>query len=261
LAVTLDVAEPVVSGLSVPATIRVVNRGSAPAMVSSRLNLMEGDLRLSIEDPDGATRVLKGWQADTQLRRVALPPGEQIESGTNLLWTVEGAVFPKPGAYTVQAEYDPSPRAETVVSAPLAVTVRLPRTEAERKLEALLKDGAVREAIVLGKSETAPDKLEVLAQQFPETFDGKLAELLLSANAVAGSDVASDKAFQIADPITLARWITMISTPYSDAARGLTEKFTAFVEARSRASDGKLEDLAALNKALRIIRGQAIEST
>src|SRR5262245_18851582 len=111
----------------------------------------------------------------------------------------------------------------------------------------------IREAIVLGRSDTAPDKLEGLAHQYPEMLDGKLARLLLSAIGATGSSVAPDEAFQLADPITLSRWITMLSTPYSNEARRLADNFGAWVKSRLSVSDGKPQDSAALIKALRIV--------
>jgi hypothetical protein len=252
LAIGVEVADPVVVGLSVPAAIRVTNHGPGPATISSRLNLFEGDLRLIVTHPDGTTRHLKGWQADTPLHRVTLAAGEHVEAAINLLSTGSGPAFPSPGSYVLRVEYDPSPAAETVVSAPVTVTARSPQTEPERGVAELLKDDATREAFVRAEVDAAREKFEALSQRYGETLDGKLARLLLFG-ADKGIDAADT--FQRTDPMTLARWITMLSTPYNKIGAHLTDQFVARFELHSSAAAGsKAEDSAVLEKALRVVK-------
>lgn len=254
LDVALHVLLPVVVGLSVPATVVVTNRGPAPVTISYRLNLMEGDVRLSILGPDGATRVLKGWQADTALRRVTVPPGWHIEGTMNLLWSEAGATFPSPGPYVLRAEYDPSPQEKTVVSLPTAVAARLPQTAEERGVAHLLTDFRVRDAIVLAKSEIGPEKLLVLAQQSGETLDGKLARLLLLGSAAADGEPGSEDALPLADPITLARWVGMLSSPYSKAGKRLADALVVRLRMDSLTVSDDDATRTALQEALRIVR-------
>jgi hypothetical protein len=254
LAVGVEVADPVVVGLSAPALIRVTNHGPGPATISSRLNLFEGDLRLIVTQPDGTMRHLKGWQADTPLHRVTLAAGEHVEAGINLLSTGSGPAFPSPGSYVLRAEYDPSPAAETVVSAPVTVAARSPQTEPERGVADLLKDEAAREALVRADADAAREKFEALSQRYGETLDGKLARLLLFG-ADKGGDAADP--LQLTDPMTLARWITMLSTPYNKNGAHLADQFVARFELHSpavAASKGKAEDSALLEKALRVVK-------
>lgn len=253
LTLELEAPEPIVVGLSALVIVRVINGGSTAASVSSRLNLMEGDMRLSIEDPGGDTRELKGWQADTAARRVDLPPGHQIEGGINLLWTDAGAAFPKAGRYVLRAEYDPAPDAETIVSPPLAVTARLPRNAAERDAASILEDEPVRKALVWAQSDAEPDKLKALAQKLPDTLDGKLAGLLLSGSGV-DDPASADAAFQSADPVTLAHRITALSTPYSNVGR----KLAADLAGRMQSND-KVTEPKAVARALQIAKALPVE--
>jgi hypothetical protein len=60
LAVELNVPETAVLGVPVPAVLCVRNRGKSALNVSTRLNLMEGDVRLSANDPGGTRRLITG---------------------------------------------------------------------------------------------------------------------------------------------------------------------------------------------------------
>ncbi len=257
LDVALHVLLPAVVGLSVPATVVVTNRGPAPVTISCRLNLMEGDVRLSVLGPDGATRVLKGWQADTALRRVTVPPGWHIEGTMNLLWSEVGATFPSPGAYVLRAEYDPSPQEKTVVSSPTTVVAQPPQTAEERSVADLLTDAGLREAIVLAKSETGPGKLRALARDFGETLDGKLARMLLLGSGAADGEPGSEDALRIADPVTLARWIGMLTSPYSKAGKRLADALVARVRMDSSTASADDATRTALEEALRIVRQES----
>jgi len=159
LVLTLEVQEPVVVGLSALGTLRVTNRATTPITISSRLNLMEGDVRLIVEGPDGTRRELHGWQADTILNEVTLGPNEQLVANLNLLQTEEGPVFPTSGRYQLQAEFSPSLQSPAIKSQPVVVNVRAPQTDAERGAAQLLRDDNVRRSIVLAQSDASPGEL------------------------------------------------------------------------------------------------------
>lgn len=238
LLVTLDVREPVVMGLSVFARIRVVNRGRAPLSTSARLNLMEGDLALIAQDPDGQTRTIKGWQADTALRRATLEPGEEIVNGINLLSTEAGPVFPAPGRYELTAEFTFSPQQPAVRSDPVVVSARLPESDDERQVAQLLQDDALREAILLAKPASATEALQTLATRFAATPDGMLAALLASAGDASETPAgpAAD-AGPPATPESLALAVAMLQTPFSHVGRQIADRFTADLERRTAHRD------------------------
>lgn len=238
LLVTLDVREPVVVGLSAIATIRVINRSAAPRTTSARLNLMEGDLALVVQDPSGQTCTIKGWQADTALRRATLAPGEEIANGINLLSTDAGPLFPVPGQYQLVAEFTISPQQAAVRSEPVAVSARLPESDDEREVARLLQDPALRDAILLATPASAPEALHTLATRFPATVDGMLAALLVSDGGAGRAWAAqANDAATPATPESLALTIAMLHTPFSNVGRQIAERFTADLEAGAARGD------------------------
>lgn len=258
LTVVLEVGEPVVVGLSVLATLRVRNDGSAAAMVSCRLNLTEGDVHLSVDGPDG-TRVIKGWQADTALRRATLQPGESIVAAINLLYTDAGPTFPVPGKYVLRAEYAPSPKVEPITSPPVSATARLPQSGPETEAAALLADEALREAIVLAKPDATPEGLRQLAAAAGQSLDADLARLLLSDSGAEA--VAAHGADASRDPLRRALEITALSTPYSKTGKRLAADFAArFAQdaTRQRPPDERPAD--AMATAVRIVKGEPLRS-
>jgi CheY-like chemotaxis protein len=248
LLVTLDVCEPVVAGLSVIARIRVINRGKVPLATSARLNLMEGDLALIVQGPDGQTRTIKGWQADTALRRTTLEPGEEIVNGINLLSTDADRVFPASGRYELTAEFTFSPQQRAMRSDPVVVSARLPESDDEREVARMLLDEALRDAILLAKPASAPEALRTLATRFATTPDGMLAALLVSAG-----DAGETPAMPAADagppatPEWLALAVAMLQTPFSHVGRQIADRFTADLETgTARRDDTTLPDTLAM---------------
>ena len=60
--------------------------GSEPATVSARLNLIEGDLTVTVTRPDESTRTAGWpWPADSGARTATLQPGERLVTGLVLL--------------------------------------------------------------------------------------------------------------------------------------------------------------------------------
>ena len=256
LVLLLAIAAPVVAGMSALAQIRLVNRGAAPLSVSARLNLMEGDLALAVQGPDGAARTLAGWQADTAPRRATLAPGEEIAGAINLLASSTGPVFPAPGRYTVDAAFSAVPRRPALHADPVAVEVRLPLTDEERAVAQLLQDPALREALLLATPDKAPDGLHALAR-FTHTLDGRLAALLAAPLAAppaagdAGADTPGTGAPAAPESDALA--IAMLQTPFSHAGRGLAERFIRALEAPAANRDAPATPQA-VQIALQIVR-------
>jgi hypothetical protein len=251
-------ADPVVVGLSALGTLHVINQGETPVTVSSRLNLMEGDVRLLVAKPDGTKQTVTGagGQADTALRTVTLLPGQQIVSSMNLLYTSAGETFPEPGNYVLQAEYFPSPRLQPVTSEPVQVTARLPQTEDERGVAAILKDEGVKRALTLVESDAAPAALEQLAARFPEMLEGKLAQLILAGSRSVMDQASDENALsQASDPLALAQSINALSTPFSNVGKRLAKQFASILENQAGAAD----DSASVEKAVRILKGQPLE--
>ena len=262
LVLTLEASGEVVVGLSALFTVRVENRGDSRVTISSRLNLEEGDLRLVVTDPGGLTKKISGagGQPDTAARQVDLSPGEQIVGVLNLLQTSVGLTFHEAGEYTLRAEYDPSPRMETISSEPLKVTARLPKSEAEKGVGDLLKDEAVRRALVMVDPDAA-GAVKDLAESFADTPDGKLARLILAEGGSSSDKADSEDLFQSDDTLATAYQIVALSTPYSGAGKRLAESFESHLKSRdegaARGRSGKKSDA---EDALKILKGQPIKT-
>jgi hypothetical protein len=252
LVLTLEVREPVVVGLSALGTLRVTNRAMTPITISSRLNLMEGDVRLRVVGPDGTRRELRGWQADTILNQVTLAPNEQLVANLNLLQTEEGPVFPTSGRYQLQAEFSPSLQSEAITSPTIEVNVRAPQTDAERGAAQLLNDDQVRRSIVLAQNDASPNELAQLAERFPETLDGKLAQLIRAGTGEATAEFDSLDSWLSTAPL-----ISALKTPFSRVGRGLAEEFTTKIAAFDEAKlGGGRSDIDA---ALHMVKGEPIK--
>ncbi len=252
LVITFEVQEPVVVGLSALGMLRVTNRATTPITISSRLNLMEGDVRLIVVGPDGTRRELRGWQADTILRQVTLAPNEQLVANLNLLQTDEGPVFPSSGRYQLQAEFTPSLQSGAITSPPVEVNARAPQTDVERDVAQLLKDENVRRSIVLAQNDATPNELAQLAEKFPETLDGKLARLIRG-----GSGEATFAFDSLDSSLSAAPLISALKTPFSRIGRGLAAEFATRMAAFDEAKpEGKQSDI---NAALHIVAGKPIK--
>jgi hypothetical protein len=247
LSVRLEVAQPVVAGLAALALLRISNSGAAPLLVSARLNLMEGDVSLVSTDPGGGIREIKGWQADTGLHRLELPPGQELVGALNLLDSPDGPIFPGAGEYRLAAHYTPSPQAAPVAAPPVPVSVVIPRTEAERELAALLADPAVRRGLVLGDRESAPQTLREIAGRFPGTLEARLAGLV--SGAADGAEADEDS-----PPVEIALAIVALTNPYSRTGKRLSGDYAARYERRMAAGDGGSE----LEQALKLLRGEPV---
>jgi hypothetical protein len=256
LAVALEVREPVVAGLAALATLRVINRGNEPRLVSARLNLMEGDLRLFVTAPDGSRREVRGWQADTGLHRVELQPGQQLVGAINLLEAEDGPVFAAPGQYRLEAEYCPGPQAEPVTSGDVPVTVSAPGAEAEAALAKLLADPAARRALVLADPEGAPEALSRVASEFPDRLEGRLARLILSGGESSDQAMDWSAVEGEAGSVPLALSILALTNPYGRTGERLADEYAAHREASRPAGDAG--EAPGPDEALQMVRMQPL---
>lgn len=245
LTATLEVAQPVVVGLAALALLRIANSGPAPVLASARLNLMEGDISLVVTGPDGAAREIRGWQADTGLHRVELPPGRQLLGALNLLDAPDGPVFPAPGEYRLAANYTPSPQTGSIATPPVPVSVVAPRTAAERELAALLADPAVRRALVLGDRDSAPETVRDIAGRFAGTLEARLAGLV---SGRAGTD-------EDGDPMATALAIVALTNPYSRTGERLAAEYASRFEEQAGDSGPEVE------QALKLLRGEPLPTS
>jgi hypothetical protein len=264
LVVFLEVAEPVVVGLSVLTTIYIINRGNEPVTVSSRLNLMEGDVRFLIADAGGNRQKVSGagGQPDTALQIVTLPPGKQIAASINILNTSIGETFKEPGRYTVQALYYPGGYSEPLSSNTVSIAARMPQTESEKQVASILQNEAVKLALTLTEDTGAAPELQDLATRFSETRDGQLAALLLAASehSVAADAAEKISPFSSNDPVSTAFNITALTTPYSNVGERLKNAFGDYLNSVST-SDSKTadDDSAQLTRALKIVGRQPFD--
>ncbi len=264
--VTLEIVQPVVVGLSVLAILRVLNQGKTELNISSRLNLMEGDVHLLVTNPNGDKYKAAGagGEPDTFWRTVTLLPGQQILGCVNLLYTSVEEIFSEPGIYTIEVEYHPSPIMKPWKSEPVIVTACLPQTESEHGVAALLQDKTVKRALILGESDVARDTLQELADRFGETLDGKLARFILAGSKIFDLSLQGMQSMfllsDLADPFMLALRIKTLSTPFNSLGERLLNQLLAFIENPIIQSGINLAvDSASIERALRIIRGEPVE--
>jgi len=126
--------------------IVTVQAGSQAVRVSARLNLIEGDLTITVTGTAGySARCAWPWPVDAQGRATDLAPGQRLVGAVPLVGTDSGTpLFPSTGAYTLVAEYDVVP-GERLTST--AITVhRTPGQDAART--AALRDRDVIQSLL-----------------------------------------------------------------------------------------------------------------
>jgi len=226
-------------------------------VISSRLNLMEGDVQIMITAADGVRQIVygAGGQPDTALRQVALSPGQQVIGVINLLYTSLGLTFSEAGRYTLQAEYAPSPRVNPYLSSPVSMELRSPQSKDELEVSALLQKEEAKYALTLAEPSSARDELKILATRFTDTLDGKLALLVLAGDNEAEYTASLSVLFSTVDLITMALWIRAVSTPFSSVGKHLTEKFSEYVETHD--ATAKYPELE-IKRALSIAKGHPV---
>jgi hypothetical protein len=176
LQLTLSAADRLPLDEPLVAIVRLVNQGAEPVTVSSRLNLAE-DLSVTVTGPGRApARAAWPWPVDSGLRQVRLAPGEVLEAGV-LPLLADGAVplFPVAGAYTLVAEFIPTP-GKVVRSAPVTVVREEPLDSAARARLRALEDPQAARSIASGSLVGAA--ADALTGPIAETPTGRLLAAL-----------------------------------------------------------------------------------
>jgi hypothetical protein len=149
LRLTLETAPSLPLDEALVGVVTVV-AGEHVARVSSRVNLIEGDLVVVVSGPAGYTaRCAWPWPADSPLRSTELAPGQHLSGAVPLLSTAASApLFHEPGAYTLTARFDAEP-GRTLSTEPCAVTRAAAGDEGRA---AALQDRSVLQSLVSGSA-------------------------------------------------------------------------------------------------------------
>jgi hypothetical protein len=188
-----------------------VEAGDQAVTVSSRLNLIEGDVTVDVTGPAGYTaRCSWPWPVDALSRWIELAPGQRLRGAIPLLATDTSApLFPAAGDYTVVASFTATPDA-TLLSPPAAVRRTAPRTEAraaalrERDvLQSLLSASVLGDAAaglaLLDEADTvttralsalAQDRLDAIVAPLDAGDDRSAAAVVIAVAAVLPPGVA-----------------------------------------------------------------------
>jgi hypothetical protein len=161
-----DVAWPEMLDLSVePSSDRVAlgepitlswtlaNRGQAPVLVPSELDVESLVVRVNVTDPTGKITFMRPANVKSCPRIVIVPlePGATLTGSTRLFWGRDGFAFETPGRHVVEAiilwELAGVPVA---VSGRRDVFVSFPTSDAENRVAALLLDPEVGAAVAVG---------------------------------------------------------------------------------------------------------------
>lgn len=145
------------------AEVELLASGAA-ATVSTRLNLVEGDLEIDVVGAGGTpVRATWPWPVDSAPRSVELAAGERLVASVPLLASGSAPLFPAPGRYELTARFAVRPGV-TIESSPVALIRTAPEDAAlaaglgERDvLQSLLGAG------VIGAAEPALERLAASA--------------------------------------------------------------------------------------------------
>jgi hypothetical protein len=161
--------------------------GSQPVTVNARLNLLEGDLTVTVTRPDQSTRTAGWpWPADSGARSVPLQPGERLVAGLVLLATAASQpVVDQPGRYVVRASY-PAARGVEVESEPVTV-LRSPPDD-PTQASALTDRDVIQSLLSVSVMGEVGSRIDGIAR------GGKPVARMLSrlASGTAGPDAGSD---------------------------------------------------------------------
>lgn len=218
-------------------SVRVVNDGQTAEEVSRRLNLLEGDLALSVRSPDGdRTRHHAATVIDSLPRQTTVDPGETLGAGVFASHTNHGVPFTTPGRYELVAEYAPD-RTTSLTSDPVAFTV-VDADPSTAELTALTGREDVCRAVARYSFDeptaSVREAFETLSTRFSGTPEGVVAALFLLGRR---DDVsADDPAFGLADPVTTARYVSALAAPNPERHQ-LCQAFLASLSADTRAEE------------------------
>jgi hypothetical protein len=187
LQLDIEVPPDVARGEFITAHVTVTNRSGEAIVVSSALNLAEGDLEIDVTTPSGQSLVMRdvvqvcGTPGSTQLA-----PGESMRRTVQLFYGNNGHVFNDAGRYEMKARFVPDAGGDiTVDSGLVSTTVHEPESDAERTIAELSMDPDVGLSFALGDFahyNEAGAKLKEISHGYPTTDTGTAAALVL-ANA------------------------------------------------------------------------------
>lgn len=165
------------------------NQGKEPATVSSRLNLAE-DLSVTVAGPGRPpVRATWPWPVDSSLRQVRLAPGEVLEGGVLLLLADGPApLFPVAGAYTLVAEFIPTPR-DVLRSDPVTVVREESPDPAARARMRALQDPEVAQSIA--SASVVGAAADAVTGPIAESPTGRLLAALATGDTAAAADAAA----------------------------------------------------------------------
>jgi hypothetical protein len=238
LAVELtDLPSTIRRGEFVVPTIRVQNIGSEPTMVSTRLNLFEGDITIWETTPSGERVPLRGtFLVDSMLRQTELAPEQRLEAGVFLSYTSKKDPFQTPGIFRLQAEYTPSVKLPAVTSAPVQVQVAEATTDELLDLTATMTS-EVKRAIALAGLDTPEssviEQLRTIANEYPNRPEGTISRFALYRleKETNRDEQALQSSFTAWDPVTVAHWITAINSS-GETENQLSKEFLTYLEER-----------------------------
>lgn len=130
----------------VVAVVELIARGD-PAVVNARLNLVEGDLTVTVTGSDGVpVRCGWPWPVDSPPRTIALAAGRMLVAAVPLVASrASAALFPAPGVYVVDAAFETGHG--VIAARPVRLTRTAP-TDAARA--AALRDRDVLQSLLAG---------------------------------------------------------------------------------------------------------------
>lgn len=193
------------------ATARLVNDGPTAVTTSSRLNLLEGDLDVVVQGPDGiARRAGWPWPVDSGLRQVELAPGQAVE-GAAMLLTMAGVqpLFPVAGAYVLVGEFTPAP-GDILASEPIQVLREEPDGEAARARRRALEQPHVAQSLASASVLGEADVIAELATADPPVV--RLLARIALGDAGSVRDTAADVVGR-SDSRTIAAAVVSVLPP------------------------------------------------
>jgi hypothetical protein len=187
--IRLDIELPpdVVRGEFITACVAVTNPSDEGIVISSALNLAEGDLEIDVTTPSGRSLVIRdvvqvcGTPGSTELAA-----GESLRKTVQLFYGNNGHLFDEAGRYELKARFVPDAGTDvTVDSGVVSTTVHEPKTDGERAIAELSMDPDVGLSFALGDFAHHADagaKLKQISENYATTDTGTAAALVL-ANA------------------------------------------------------------------------------
>ncbi|MEN8239577.1 MAG: hypothetical protein ABFR53_10285 [Actinomycetota bacterium] len=185
LQLDIEVPPSVVRGEFIVANVTVTNRSASSVLVSSALNLSEGDLELDVTTPSGRELVIRDVvQVCGHTGSVELGEGESLRKTVQLFYGNNGHVFDEAGRYGLRARFVADAGAETTIdSGVVSTTVTEPATDRDREMAELSMDRDVGLSIALGDfthHDEAKSKLQEISQEYATTDTGTAAALVLA---------------------------------------------------------------------------------